>query len=339
MEETAPMKVLVTDYVWPDLDTEKGILARAGVEMVVSPSGEEGDLLRLAPDCDAILNCFARVSPAVLRAAKRCLHVSRYGIGVDSIAVDVATELGIIVTNVPAFCVDEVAEHALGLMLACARKIPAYDRSVKSGKWDNLSGRPIHRVKGATLGIIGCGKIGRALVRKASGFELHFLAYDPLLPTKARDIPGVEFVDLDTLLRISDFVSIHCPLTQETKGLIGEDELRKMKPTAYLINCARGPIVDVPALAVALREGWIAGAGLDVLPQEPPSPSNPLLARDNAILTPHASFYSEQSLRELQTRAAEEVARVLTGQRPLNVVNPGVLGRARAARLRGTEPA
>ncbi|HEX2923206.1 MAG TPA: C-terminal binding protein [Chloroflexota bacterium] len=332
------MKVLVTDYVWPNLDREREILARVGAETIVSPSGAEADLLKLAPECDAILNCFAKVTPAVLRAAKQCLHVARYGIGVDSIAVDVATELGIIVTNVPDFCTDEVAEHTLGLMLACARKIPAYDRSVKSGKWDNLSGRPIHKVKGSTLGIIGYGKIARALVRKSSGLEMHYLAYDPVLSAKARDIPGVEFVNLDTLLRLSDFVSIHCPLTHETRGMIGREELRKMKPTAYLINCARGPIVEQHALADALREGWIAGAGLDVLPQEPPSPGNRLLTAERAILTPHAAFYSEESLMELQTEAAEEVARVLRGERPLNVVNPGVLGKARAARLRGSEP-
>ncbi|MHB1162492.1 MAG: C-terminal binding protein [Chloroflexota bacterium] len=329
------MRVLITDHVWPDVEIERRILAGVGAEVVVSPSGAEGDLSRLAVDCDAIMTCFAQVTPAVLRRAERCLHVARYGIGVDNIAVDAATGLGIVVTNVPAFCVDEVAEHTLGLLLACARKIPLYDRATHSGRWDNLMGRPLFRVGGSTLGLIGFGKIGRALVRKVSGLDLRVLVYDPFLSPRDQDTPGIETCDLDTLLRESDFLSIHAPLTPETREMIGEGELRRMKPTAYLLNCARGPIVDTVALERALREGWIAGAGLDVMPQEPPAADDPLLARDNLILTPHASFYSEQSLETLQTRAAEEVARVLSGRRPSNVVNPAVLPRARAAHLRG----
>ena len=328
------MKILITDYVWPSVEIERRILGATGAEAVVSPNGSEAELARLAADCDAIMTCFAQVTPAVLRAATRCLHVARYGIGVDNIAVETATELGMVVTNVPAFCVDEVAEHALGLLLACARKIPFYDRATRSGHWDNLMGRPIFRIAGSTLGILGFGKIGRALAHKASGLDLRILACDPFLSPGDRSIQGVEVCDLDTLLRESDFVSVHSPLTPETRGLIGEAELRKMKPTAYLLNTARGPVVDTVALEHALREGWIAGAGLDVMPQEPPATDDPLLARDNLILTPHGSFYSEQSLEVLQTRTAEEVVRVLTGQMPLNVVNPEVLPRARAAHLR-----
>jgi len=328
------MKVLITDYVWPDVEIERSILAAVGAELVVAPDGSEPTLARLAVDCDAIMTCFARVTPAVLQAATRCVHVARYGIGVDNIAVDEATELGIAVTNVPAFCVDEVAEHTLGLLLACARKIPLYNRATHAGRWDNLMGRPIFRVAGSTLGIVGFGKIGRSLAQKASGLRLRILVHDPALAPGDSSADGVDVVDLETLLRESDFVSLHLPLTPETRGLIGEAALRTMKPTAFLLNTSRGAVVDTAALARALREGWIAGAGLDVMPEEPPSLDDPLLGMETLILTPHASFYSEQSLRELQTRAAEEVARVLGGRKPLHLVNPGVLPRARAPHLR-----
>ncbi|MCL4370014.1 MAG: C-terminal binding protein [Chloroflexi bacterium] len=328
------MKVLITDHVWPNVDVERRILSTVGAEVIVSPNGSEAELARLAAGCDAIMTCFAQVTPAVLRAAPRCLQVARYGIGVDNIALETATELGIVVTNVPAFCVDEVAEHALGLLLACARRIPLYDRATHSGRWDNLMGRPLFRVSGSTLGIVGFGKIGRSLARKASGMDLRILVHDPALRPGDQSLQGVEVVDFDTLLGQSDFISLHLPLTPETRGLMGEAQLRKMKRTAYLLNTSRGPIIDTVALERALREGWIAGAGLDVMPQEPPATDDPLLALDNLVLTPHASFYSEQSLVELQTRAVEEVVRVLSGQRPRNVVNPEVLPRARAAHLR-----
>lgn len=328
------MKVLITDYVWPSVDIEQRTLATVGAEAVVSPTGSEADLARLAVDCDAIMTCFAQVTPAVVRSAGRCVHIARYGIGVDNIAVDVATELGIVVTNVPAFCVDEVAEHALALLLACARKIPRYDRAIRSGRWDLQAGKPLYRINGRTLGIVGFGKIGRALARKAAGLDLRIIAFDPYLTARGAEIDGVELCGLDRLLEESDLVSIHVPLTAETRTMIGEPELRKMKPSACLVNTSRGSVLDVSAVERALREGWIAGAGLDVLPQEPPEPGSSLAELENVILTPHASFYSEESLVDLQTSTAEEVARVLSGQQPLHVINPQMLPRARAPHLR-----
>lgn len=327
------MRVLITDYVWPDVDLERRILSTVGAEAVVSPTGSEDDLARLAVDCDAIMTCFAQVTPRVVKAAERCIHVARYGIGVDNIAVDVATELGILVTNVPAFCVDEVAEHALGMLLACARKIPSYDRAIRDGRWDLQAGKPLYRIRGRTLGIVGFGKIGRTLAEKACGLGMRILAHDPYLRELPPGSPKADLCDLDTLLRESDLVSVHVPLTADTRAMIGEDQLRKMKQGACLVNTSRGAVIDVAALARALREGWIAGAGLDVLPQEPPVDS-PLLGLENVILTPHASFYSEESLVDLQTDTAEEVARVLGGRKPIHVVNPEVLPRARAAHLR-----
>jgi D-3-phosphoglycerate dehydrogenase / 2-oxoglutarate reductase len=329
------MKVLITDYVWPDVSVEREILAEVGADAITAPNGSEEVLAHLARDCDAIMACFAKVTPAVVRAAARCVHIARYGIGVDNIAVDTATELGIVVTNVPAFCVDEVAEHALGLLLACARKIPGYDRAIRAGRWDLQAGKPLFRVRGRTLGLIGFGKIGRAMAQRCSGLGVRVLAYDPYLGAQAADYPGVEMCDLERLLQESDFVSLHLPLNPETQCIIGEAELRKMKPGTFLINTSRGGLVDVPALERALEERWIAGAGIDVLPQEPPPTGSRLLAMENAVLTPHAAFYSEESLHDLQTSTAHEVVRVLSGQMPLNGVNPAVLPYARAAHLRG----
>lgn len=328
------MKVLITDYVWPSIEVERGILDRVGADVIAAPDGSEDTLARLASDCDAIMTCFAKVTPAVVRAAARCVHIARYGIGVDNIAVDAATEEGILVTNVPAFCVDEVAEHALGMLLSCARKIPSYDRAIRSGRWDLQVGKPLYRVRGSTLGLIGLGKIGRAMAEKSSGLGMRVLAYDPYLPPKQLGALAVETCTLGRLLAESDFVSLHVPLTPETSKIIGEEELRQMKPTAFLINVSRGGLVDVEALERALEDGWIAGAGLDVLPQEPPPADTRLLGMENVILAPHAAFYSEESLYDLQSSTAEEVARVLSGGRPLNVINPQVLPFARATHLR-----
>ncbi len=320
-------KVLVTDYVWPSLDPERSVLEPIGAELVPSPSGDADTLAQLAADADGILTCFAKVPRSVIAAATRCRIIARYGIGVDNIDLAACNERGIIVTNVPAYCIDEVSDHALALLLALARKLPAYDRATKSGRWDVQVGKPIRRLKGQTLGIVGLGKIGTALAAKAKAFGLRVLAYDPYLePGRVRE-RGAEPVDFRTLLHESDFVSIHAPLSAQdgTAGLFGDAEFRAMKRTAYLINTARGGIVDDKALYRALREEVIAGAGIDVLPTEPPPPDSPLLQLTNLILTPHAAFYSEESLNDLQIMAAQEVARVLTGQRPVSVINPQVL--------------
>lgn len=320
-------RVLITDYVWPNLDPERAVLAPLGAELVPSPSGREEELAALAVDADAIMTCFAKVTRRVIEAAPRCRIVARYGIGVDNIDVQCATERGIVVTNVPSYCQDEVSDHAMALLLALARKITLYDRAAKAGRWDVQIGRPLHRVRGQTLGIVGLGRIGATLAAKAAAFGLRVLAHDPYLtPAQARE-RGAEKVDFATVLRESDFVSIHAPLgAQEgTAGLFSAAEFQAMKPSACLINTARGGIVDERALAEALREGIIAGAGIDVLPTEPPAADSPLLQLDNLILTPHAAFYSEESLVDLQTLAAREVARVLSGERPVSPVNPMVL--------------
>ena len=320
--------MLVTDHAWPSLDIERRLLAAAGAELLVAETGEEDELVALAHSVDAILTNWKRVPPAALEAAPRCLVVSRYGVGVDNIPVERATDLGIVVANVPDFCLEEVSDHAMALILACARRVVGFARATRAGRWDLLGvGRGLPRLREQTLGLVGFGNIARALVPKARGFGLHVIAYTPRVePRPGED--GVELTnDLDHLLRESDYVSLHAPATAETRGLIGEEQLRLMKPTAYLVNTSRGALVDEQALYLALTDGRIAGAALDVLSREPPSPDDPLLALDNVIVTPHAAFYSETAIRELQAKAAANVATVLRGGVPATVVNREVLER------------
>ncbi len=323
--ETAPRyRALITDYAWPSLDIEREVLAAVGAELLVAETGAEAELVALAPGADAILTCWKPVTAAVLDAAPHCRIVSRYGIGLDNIAVSRATELGIVVTNVPDFCLDEVSDHALALLLACARQVVPYARATRGGAWQQTTGRPLPRLCGQTLGLVGYGKIARALVPKALGLGLRLIAYTPRLAPDALAPFGRATSDLGELLREADYVSLHAPATPETRGLIDEAALRRMKPTAYLINTSRGALVDEAALYRALTEGWIAGAALDVLAEEPPDPANPLLALDNAIVTPHVGFSSEASVADLQRRAAEHAAQVLRGELPHHVVNPEV---------------
>jgi D-3-phosphoglycerate dehydrogenase / 2-oxoglutarate reductase len=328
------MKVLVTDYAWPSLDVERELLGAVGAEVVAAETGEEDELIRLAADCQAILTCWKRVTPAVLDAAPGCIVVGRYGVGLDNIAVDHATGLGIVVTNVPDFCVDEVSEHALALMLALVRKIVGFAAQTRAGAWDNAALGSMHRLRGQTIGLVGCGRIGQATAAKARAFGMDAIA----VTRSGRPLPdGIEAAaGLDDLLERADVVSLHVPHTTETEGMIGEEQLRRMKTSAFLINTSRGALVDQAALARALSEGWIAGAGLDVLRAEPPDSADPLLGIDTAIVTPHASFYSEESTADLQRRGAGCVAEVVRGQVPETVVNPEVLERPELRMAVGT---
>ncbi len=319
-------KVLVTDHAWPSLDIEREILAGVGAELVVALRGDAAELVELAVDVDAILTNWKPVPPAALDASPGCLVVSRYGVGLDNIPVGQATELGILVTNVPDFCLEEVSDHAMALLLACARRVVTFARATHAGVWDLSAGRGLPRLREQTLGLIGFGSIAQALVPKARGFGMRVLAYTPrVTPSTRADVELTN--DLDRVLAEADYVSLHAPATPETAGLVAERELRLMKPSAYLINTSRGALVDEDALFQALTERWIAGAALDVLRQEPPPADHPLLRLDNAIVTPHAAFYSETAIAELQAKAARNVADVLRGTIPINVVNPDVLGR------------
>jgi D-3-phosphoglycerate dehydrogenase len=330
MPKAPRYRALTTDYTWPSVDPERKVLADGGVELIVAPSSDEATLARLATDIDAILFCFAKVTPAVLRAARKCVVASRYGIGVDNIDRLTCNELGIVVTNVPDYCMDEVTDHVMAMVLAFNRDLGRLDSAVKRGGWGKTP-LPSHsrRLRHTTLGIVGMGRIGRALVPRAAAFGMSILAHDPYVQPASAP-PGVRMTSLDDLLASSDFVTVHSPLTAETRGLIGREQLRRMKQTAFLVNAARGPLVDEKALVEALQSGAIAGAGLDVLETEPPAADSPLLRMPNVIITPHTAFYSQESLLELETRTAGEVLRVLNGQRPQNWINPEIAGRTRA---------
>lgn len=323
------MKALITDYVWPDIDIESQVLRAAGYEPVVAPDPSEDTLAALATDAEIIMFCFAQVTSRVLDAAAQCKVASRYGIGVDNIDITRAIELGIVVTNVPDYCIDEVTDHALGMILALNRRFLPHDRAVKSGGWsDVVLNQPMHRTRGATLGVLGFGRIGRSLAEKARAFGMKTVAYDPLLEP-GQSVEGADILSFDDVLRTSDFISVHTPLTPETEGMIGSDELASMNQGSIIVNCARGGIIQEQALADALASGHIAGAGLDVLEPAPPAANHPLLTADNVIITPHTAFFSQASTAELERRTAEEAVRVAKGGMPENLINPKVLGRSR----------
>jgi D-3-phosphoglycerate dehydrogenase len=317
--------VLITDYAWDDLHLERQILEKVGASLVVAQKGDEEELVNLAARVDALLTCWKPVTETVIRNAPHCQAIGRYGIGLDNINVEFATEMGIVVTNVPTYCVEEVSEHAMALLLALARKVAFYDRSIKRGIYNLRIGTPLYRVNGQTLGIVGFGSIGRSLCRKARAFGLKIIVYSPRTEGASVKDFDVELVSFRDLLRRSDFVSIHAPLTQGTHHLFDSESLREMKPTAFLINTARGDIVDPQALLKALDEGVIAGAALDVLSKEPPDVGDPLVLHPKTVVTPHAAFNSEEALVELRVIAATPVADVLSGKLPKNVVNPRVL--------------
>lgn len=319
-------KVLITDYVWPSTDPERAVLEAGGAEVVVAPDSNEETLAGLARDADAIMTCFAQVTENVVRAAERCKVIGRFGVGVDNIAVSTATELGIAVTYVPDYCVDEVSDHVMALLHAWNRRIVLFDRSVKERGWGSqpLTMRMM-RLRGKTIGIVGFGRIGQAVAAKARAFGMNVLASDPFIDSSAVESFGGSLVELDQLLGESDFVSLHTPLSDETRNMIGRDQLAAMRQEAFLINAARGPLIDEEALYNALASGVIAGAGLDVMVDNVPSQEHPLLALENVIITPHVAFFSQESTLELEQRAAAEVVKVMHGEMPDNLVNSAVL--------------
>ena len=329
------IRILITDFVWPSTAPEREALAAGlgdGVEVIEAPDGSEATLAALAADCDGIMTCFAQVTPAVVRAAERCRVISRYGVGVDNIAVDVATELGIPVTYVPDYCVDEVSDHVMALLLTWNRQVGFYAGVAKAGRWEGTpSPHPLTRLRGQTIGIVGFGRIGRAVADKARAFGLNVVTHDSYLLADATLPDGVTAAALDDLLAASDYVTVHTPLNDETRGLIGAAAFERMKPSAYIINCARGPIIDEPALIAALRSGQIAGAGLDVMESSAPPADHPLFAMDNVIVTPHVAFLSQQSMLELEVRTAQATVDVLQGRMPEFLVNPAVLPHSRVA--------
>jgi D-3-phosphoglycerate dehydrogenase len=325
----AKAKVVLTDYVWESLDVEKKTLEGLA-DLVAFKAKSMDEVLPELAGCDAMLNTYlAPINAEVMARMPKCKIIARYGIGVDTIDLEAATKAGIIVTNNPTYCIEEVAEHTMALLLACARKVAFYDRLVRDGRWEVPPGKPMHRMVGRTLGLVGFGNIARQVAVRAAAFGLRVLFADPNVKQGQFDAPGKK-VELAELLRESDFVSLHPPLMPQTRKMINDETLAQMKPGAFLINCARGPIVDTDALVRALDAKKIAGCALDTIDPEPLPNPHPLRGRDNVVIAPHAAWYSEEAMVGLQAGAPNEVRRVLSGQWPVNVVNPAVRGKNRA---------
>ncbi|MFB3884378.1 MAG: C-terminal binding protein [Thermodesulfobacteriota bacterium] len=321
-------RVVITDCDHGSIEEEKEELGRIGAEIILAQLQEEKDLISACRDADGLINQYALLTRRVLENLPKCKAISRYGVGVDSVDLKAATDLGIVVANVPDYCIDEVTNQALSMILGLIRKTAFFDKKVKAGQWDFRLGIPIYRTKGKTLGLIGCGKIGLEVARRISVFGVRVIAFDPYLE-KAPE--GIELKGFDTVLRESDFISIHCPLNDFTRHLIGEGAFAEMEKKPILVNTSRGPIIDEKALIQALEKGLLSGAGLDVLEKEPPDPQNPLLKMDNVILSPHMGFYSVESISELKRRTARNVSEVLSGRWPGSVVNREVRGKTRAS--------
>lgn len=315
-------RVLVTDHPGVTVDVERSIFDAAGIELVVASSTDPAHLAVLAADVDAIATCFAEVTAEVLDSATRCRTVARFGVGLDNIDVARATELGMIVTNVPVYCIDEVADHTLMLMLALARRLVPFAVDTAAGHWNRaLTTNPI-RLRGKVFGAIGLGAIGSALVPRVSALGMDVVG----LGRRGKVPDGVTNAgSLDELLAVADVVSLHLPLDASTRHTIGSRELNSMKPAAMLINTSRGGLVDTEALTEALAAGRIAGAGLDVTDPEPLAAAHPLRAMDNVVLTPHYAFSSDGSMADLSRTAAWNVVHVLDGVLPDSVVNDDVL--------------
>jgi D-3-phosphoglycerate dehydrogenase len=325
----AKAKVVLTDYVWESLDVEKKILGDLG-ELVPMQTKKPEEFLAQAADCDALLNTYAGpITAEAMAKMSKCRIIARYGIGVDTIDLKAATEAGIIVTNNPTYCIEEVAEHTMALLLDSARKIAFYDRLVRSGTWAVPPGKPLYRLVGRTLGLVGFGNIARQVAVRATAFGMKILYADPFVKDGQFSEPGKK-VELDELYKASDFVSVHPPLTPQTRGMINDDAFSKMKLAAVLINCSRGPVVDTAALVRALDSKKIAGCALDTTDPEPLPDPHPLRGRDNVIINPHVAWYSETAMVGLQAGAPNEVRRVLSGEWPVNVVNRDVKKKNRA---------
>lgn len=318
---------------YPVDPVEGAELERAGAELVAVEGQQPDEIVAAAADCDALLVVSSYVPAAVIERLPRCRVIARMGTGTDRVAIEAATAAGIVVSNVPDFCVHEQAEHTLALLFAWVRRLPAMFRAMRQGDWSARNNPGVHRLAGRTLGLVGFGASGQGVARRARALDLRLLAWarNPAKYQAVADSLGVTLVGLDRLLSESDFVSLHVPLTPQTRHLLDADRLGLMRPTAVLINTARGAVVDEQALVAALKTGRLAGAGLDVFegidvfaPPGAGPPAHPLLGLNNVLLTPHCAGSSVESARESKVRGSRNAADVLLGRWPRHVVNPEV---------------
>ncbi|MDK2924428.1 MAG: D-3-phosphoglycerate dehydrogenase / 2-oxoglutarate reductase [Bacillota bacterium] len=315
----AKYKVVLTDNIFPDLNLEREMLAAADVELVEVK--EPGHLLAEIRDADAIINTYVKLTAEIIDQLAKCKLIIRNGIGVDTIDVEAASRRGIMVANIPTYCLEEVATHATALILACNRKIVYLNNKVKNGIWDVKLAIPIQAAEASVVGLVGFGRIPRSVSGKVKALGFEVIAYDPYVSQAEAEPYGVTMVDFPTLIQKADYVSIHCPLTPETRGMFNYQVFQQMKRSAYLINTARGAVVKEKDLVAALQDGLIAGAALDVLETDGIAPDHPFLKMENVIITPHAAWYSEQSILRRRTQTVEEVIKVLQGGEPTSFVN------------------
>jgi D-3-phosphoglycerate dehydrogenase len=318
-------RAFVLTHVFPDLTPERAVLEPHGIDVIDGAPLAPEARLREAEACDALLVQDTPIDAAFIGRLSRCRVLGLYGAGIDNADVGAARRRGMLVVHVPDYGTEEVADHALCLLLACARGLAPLGATLRAGAWDyGAAARPLHRLRGRTLGIVGLGRIGRRLAAKARALELRVLGTDPIFSPAQAAAAGIDWRPLPDLLAASDFVSLHAPLIPATEGMIGRDELARMKPGAYLINVARGGLVDESALLDALERRHLAGAGLDVLAIEPAPRDHPLVGHPRVVLTPHSAWYSEEGMRDLQRLLAEDVLRALHGKPPRRpVADPG----------------
>ena len=320
-------KVVLLKHAYPTVEHERRIITEAGGEFIDAEACSEAEAWRECEQADGILVRWLKITPERIRQFHRCKMIVRYGVGYDNVDVNAATAAGIMVGHIPAYCLDEVSTHAIALLLGCVRNVVGKHGKVERGAWDFNPVEKLWRMAGRTLGLIGLGNIGRSVARKMNGWGLRLLAADPYVDPSLAEALGVKLADLDTVCREADYLSLHVPLLPETRHLIGARELALMKPSAILINTARGPVLDTQALLAALEEGRLAQAGLDVFEEEPVPLDSPLRRHPRVILSDHVAWYSEESQVELQITAAEEVVRVCIGGLPRSLANPEVLQR------------
>lgn len=316
-------RVSITNKIFYS-DEIKDILREAEADLLLRPCRTEEEIIEKTRDMDAILTTSAPFSKAVLESLNKCKGIVRIGIGVDNFDLKTATRRGICIVNVPDYYVEDVANHTVTFILACARKIVQIDAAVKKGTW-TIDAFHLSRLSKQVVGLAGFGRISRAVAERLKPFGTEILVYDPYVPRDIIESMGLKLTEFGSLIKKSDFISLHCPLTDETRRMIGEKELRQMKKNACLINTARAGLIDQDALFRALKEGWISGAALDVFDKEPPEPGDPLLGLENLISSPHIGWYSMDSRDEAARRGADEIVRILEGKRPLNIVNTEIL--------------
>lgn len=311
-----PQVVIAYADFGDNLAVERQVLRALDAEIIHAGNLTTPEALAAAQQADAVMVTLQRVTAEIVNSLQRCRVISRAGTGLDTIDIPAATARGIWVAYVPDYSIDEVSTHAIALLLTLARGIVPLVQATRQGEWNSMASGTVYRLKGQTLGILGFGRIGQAAAEKGRGLGLHVIAYDPYPNPEAAQRLGVQLVDLETLARTADYVSLHTPLTDETRHIVNAQFLSWMKPTAYVINAARGPLIDEAALLAAVRAQTIAGAGLDVLQVEPAPADNPLLHEPRILVTPHSAWYSEEAKIDMRTRAAEEVVRVLQGEKP-----------------------